>query len=124
MSHRGIGRRGTREDCELGGNDQSWSLKVIEGHYSFYHNNSETVLRALFSSSSLQPSGRVSVLLDSEAGSLSFFHVKPDGELSHLHTCTSSFTEPVFPGFGLWCDGSSVSVSVTDHRRAPSAGLK
>uniref|UniRef100_A0AAV2MFS2 Uncharacterized protein n=1 Tax=Knipowitschia caucasica TaxID=637954 RepID=A0AAV2MFS2_KNICA len=67
---------------------------------------------------------RVSVLLDSEAGSLSFFHVKPDGELSHLHTCTSSFTEPVFPGFGLWCDGSSVSVSVTDHRRAPSAGLK
>uniref|UniRef100_A0AAV2MNH3 3-hydroxy-3-methylglutaryl coenzyme A reductase n=1 Tax=Knipowitschia caucasica TaxID=637954 RepID=A0AAV2MNH3_KNICA len=66
-------------------------------------------------------SGRVSVFLDSEAGSLSFYEVVSDGELIHLHTFTSSFSEPVFPGFGLWHEGSSVSV--VDLRRAPPAGL-
>uniref|UniRef100_A0AAV2MMV7 Uncharacterized protein n=1 Tax=Knipowitschia caucasica TaxID=637954 RepID=A0AAV2MMV7_KNICA len=64
---------------------------------------------------------RVSVFLDSEAGSLSFYEVLSDGELSHLHTFTSSFSEPVFPGFGLEYEGSSVSV--VDLRRAPPAGL-
>ncbi|KAK7945321.1 hypothetical protein WMY93_001049 [Mugilogobius chulae] len=43
-------------------------------------------------------SGRVSVLLDSEAGSLSFYDVDSDGKLSHLHTSSCSFTEPLFPG--------------------------
>uniref|UniRef100_A0AAV2JF81 FISNA domain-containing protein n=1 Tax=Knipowitschia caucasica TaxID=637954 RepID=A0AAV2JF81_KNICA len=63
---------------------------------------------------------RVSVFLDSEAGSLSFYQVRSDGELFHLHTVTSSFSEPVFPGFGLGSEGSSVSV--VDLRRAPPAG--
>ncbi|KAK7944389.1 hypothetical protein WMY93_000117 [Mugilogobius chulae] len=45
--------------------------------------------------------GRVSVLLDTEAGSLSFYHVDSDGKLFHLHTSSCSFTEPLFPGFGL-----------------------
>uniref|UniRef100_A0AAV2MMX7 FISNA domain-containing protein n=1 Tax=Knipowitschia caucasica TaxID=637954 RepID=A0AAV2MMX7_KNICA len=65
-------------------------------------------------------SGRVSVFLDSEAGSLSFYKAVSDGELFHLHTFTSSFSEPVFPGFRLWSEGSSVSV--VDLRRAPPAG--
>uniref|UniRef100_A0AAV2MME9 FISNA domain-containing protein n=1 Tax=Knipowitschia caucasica TaxID=637954 RepID=A0AAV2MME9_KNICA len=65
---------------------------------------------------------RVSVFLDSEAGSLSFYEVLSDGELFHLHTFTSSFSEPVFPGFGLRSEGSSVSV--VDLRRAPPAGLR
>uniref|UniRef100_A0AAV2JZ46 FISNA domain-containing protein n=1 Tax=Knipowitschia caucasica TaxID=637954 RepID=A0AAV2JZ46_KNICA len=63
---------------------------------------------------------RVSVFLDSEAGSLSFYEVVSDGELFHLHTFTSSFSEPVFPGFGLEHERSSVSV--VDLRRAPPAG--
>uniref|UniRef100_A0AAV2IW28 FISNA domain-containing protein n=1 Tax=Knipowitschia caucasica TaxID=637954 RepID=A0AAV2IW28_KNICA len=65
---------------------------------------------------------RVSVFLDSEAGSLSFYEVVSDGELFHLHTFTSSFSEPVFPGFRLDDEGSSVSV--VDLRRAPPAGLR
>uniref|UniRef100_A0AAV2LSC4 FISNA domain-containing protein n=1 Tax=Knipowitschia caucasica TaxID=637954 RepID=A0AAV2LSC4_KNICA len=65
---------------------------------------------------------RVCVFLDSEAGSLSFYEVVSDGELFHLHTFTSSFSEPVFPGFRLWSDGCSVSV--VDLRRAPPAGLR
>ncbi|KAK7879198.1 hypothetical protein WMY93_034022 [Mugilogobius chulae] len=71
-----------------------------------------------FSSSRL--SGRVSVLLDSEAGSLSFYDVGSDGKLSHIHTSSCSFTEPLFPGFRLWDEGRFVSV--VDLRRALPAG--
>ncbi|XP_055007645.1 NACHT, LRR and PYD domains-containing protein 3-like [Boleophthalmus pectinirostris] len=115
VSYRGIRRRGKREECRFGGNDQSWSLRVEYGYYHFYHNNRHT---ALYSSSG--PSDRVSVFLDSEAGSLSFYKVLSDGKLFHLHTSSSSFTEPLFPGFGLLDEHSSVSV--VDLRRAPPAG--
>ncbi|KAK7945282.1 hypothetical protein WMY93_001010 [Mugilogobius chulae] len=67
----------------------------------------------------LHSSGRVSVLLDSEAGSLSFYDVDSDGKLSHIHTSSCSFTEPLFSGFRLF-EGSSVSV--VDLRRAPPGG--
>ncbi|CAL9700890.1 unnamed protein product [Knipowitschia caucasica] len=128
VSHRGIRRRGTRESG-FGTNDQSWSLTVCRGYYCLYHNNRQTAF-SYFSSLSSSPycpsfypsSGRVSVFLDSEAGSLSFYEVVSDGELFHLHTFTSSFSEPVFPGFGLESEGSSVSV--VDLRRAPPAGLR
>ncbi|XP_055084430.1 NLR family CARD domain-containing protein 3-like isoform X2 [Periophthalmus magnuspinnatus] len=134
VSYRGIRRRGERKESKFGGNDQSWSLRVLYGRYSFYHNNRETDLSSSFSSSSVspspstssssssffRPSGRVSVFLDSEAGSLSFYDVRSDGELFHLHTFSSSFTEPLFPGFGVMFEGSSVSV--VDLRRAPLGG--
>uniref|UniRef100_A0AAV2JWG0 Zinc transporter ZIP6 n=1 Tax=Knipowitschia caucasica TaxID=637954 RepID=A0AAV2JWG0_KNICA len=60
--------------------------------------------------SSAGPCGRVSVFLDPDAGSLSFFHLRSDGELSHIHTCTSSLTEPLFPGFGLWKEEVEVAL--------------
>uniref|UniRef100_A0A3B4AAJ8 B30.2/SPRY domain-containing protein n=1 Tax=Periophthalmus magnuspinnatus TaxID=409849 RepID=A0A3B4AAJ8_9GOBI len=106
VSYRGIRRRGERKESKFGGNDQSWSLRVLYGRYSFYHNNRETDLSSSFSSSS--------------AGSLSFYDVRSDGELFHLHTFSSSFTEPLFPGFGVMFEGSSVSV--VDLRRAPLGG--
>ncbi|KAK7879290.1 hypothetical protein WMY93_033928 [Mugilogobius chulae] len=93
VSYRGIRRRGETEECEFGGNDQSWILRIYYGSYYVYHNNRETNLSTCFS-----PSGRVSVLLDSEAGSLSFYDVGYDGKLSHIHTSSCSFTEPLFLG--------------------------
>ncbi|KAK7944753.1 hypothetical protein WMY93_000481 [Mugilogobius chulae] len=117
VSYRGIRRRGETVECWFGGNDQSWSLKIDYGHYYFYHKNRRTVLS---SSSSSRDSGRVSVLLDSEAGSLSFYDVGSDGKLSHIHTSSCSFTEPLFPGFRLFSEDSSVSV--VDVRRAPPGG--
>ncbi|XP_055084428.1 NACHT, LRR and PYD domains-containing protein 12-like [Periophthalmus magnuspinnatus] len=110
VSYKGIRRRGKREQCEFGGNDQSWSLKVSFGRYSLYHNHGQTDLLSSSFFSSLRGSGRVSVFLDSEAGSLSFYEVHSDGKLFHLHTCSSSFTEPLFPGFGVMFEGDSVSV--------------
>ncbi|XP_055008022.1 E3 ubiquitin-protein ligase Midline-1-like [Boleophthalmus pectinirostris] len=105
VSHRGIRRRGPREECVFGRNDQSWSLRVDGEDYSFNHNDRQIEL-----SSSIRSLGRVSVFLDSEAGSLSFYEVRFGGELFPLHTSSFSFTEPLFPGFGLWYADSSVSV--------------
>ncbi|XP_074526287.1 NLR family CARD domain-containing protein 3-like [Halichoeres trimaculatus] len=106
VSYRGIRRKGNSDDCEFGFNDQSWSLFCsIEG-YSVWHNNRETDLR-LFPSSD---SDRVAVYVDCPAGSLSFYRVSSDS-LIHLHTFSSTFTEPLYPGFWLSL-GSSVSVCV------------
>lgn len=56
-------------------------------------------------------SGRVAVFLDSEAGALSFNEVLSDGELFHLYTFNTTFTEPLFAGFGL---DTGCSVSLVD----------
>ncbi|KAM3836053.1 stonustoxin subunit beta-like [Diretmus argenteus] len=106
MTYRGISRDGERNDCSIGRNEKSWSLHCCDGDtYSVWHNNRETVLP--FSSSS----NRVGVYLDWSAGTLSFYRVSSDS-LIHLHTFTSTFTEPLYPafGFGLWSDSSSVSL--------------
>lgn len=55
--------------------------------------------------------GRVAVCLDWPAGTLSFFRVSSDA-LVHLHTFSCTFTEPLYPAFGIQLDcDSSVSLS-------------
>ncbi|XP_044043381.1 protein NLRC3-like isoform X7 [Siniperca chuatsi] len=105
VSYRGISRRGDSEDCVFGGNDQSWSLNCsdYDDSYSVYHNNRRTS-----SSSSSSDSHRVAVYVDCPAGTLSFYRVSSD-TLIHLHTFNTTFTEPLYPGFGVWPD-SSVSL--------------
>ncbi|XP_062415323.1 stonustoxin subunit beta-like [Pungitius pungitius] len=111
VSYGGIKRKGDSQDCCLGQNDQSWSLWCSDGGYYVCHN--KTVTRITSSSSS---SGRVAVYVDWPAGSLSFYTVSSDS-LIHLHTFSTTFTEPLYPGFCLWslsgygsCTGSSVSL--------------
>ena len=104
VSYRGISRRGDRNDCVFGFNNQSWSLDCSGDHqYSVIHNNRETFI----SSSSV--SSRVSVYVDCPAGTLSFYEVLSD-RLIHLHTFNTTFTEPLYPGFRLWSWSSSVSL--------------
>ncbi|XP_059181922.1 NLR family CARD domain-containing protein 3-like [Centropristis striata] len=114
VSYRGISKRGNNEDCEFGGNDQSWSLTCSDGCYSVFHNKKRTVLSSSSSSSSSSfssssSSGRVAVYVDCPAGSLSFYRVSSD-TLIHLHTFNTTFTQPLYPGFGLGFYGSSVSL--------------
>ncbi|XP_034532470.1 NLR family CARD domain-containing protein 3-like [Notolabrus celidotus] len=109
MSYREIGR-GNSEDCVFGWNDQSWSLICFQGGYLVRHDNRETNLPLSSSSSS----GRVGVYVDCPAGSLSFYRVSSDS-LIHLHTFRSSFTKPLYPGFGPWLKGSSVSLVPLSH---------
>ncbi|XP_034096533.1 NLR family CARD domain-containing protein 3-like [Gymnodraco acuticeps] len=106
VTYRGIRRRGDSEDCGFGGNDQSWSLECSAGvsySNSVRHNKRETLI-----SSSSSSSRRVAVYLDHPAGSLSFYRVSSD-TLTHLHTLRTTFTEPLYAGFGFW-SGSSVSL--------------
>ncbi|XP_078032441.1 NLR family CARD domain-containing protein 3-like [Epinephelus lanceolatus] len=110
VSYRGIRRRGDREDCVFGWNDQSWSLICFDGGYSVWHNSRGTSIPSSSSSSSSSSvSGRVAVYVDCPAGTLSFFRVSSD-TLIHLHTFNTTFTEPLYPGFGVWSPGSSVSL--------------
>ncbi|KAM3842809.1 uncharacterized protein ACN63O_021992 [Diretmus argenteus] len=116
MTYRGIGRRGEGDDCMIGGNEKSWSLICHGGdRYSVYHNNSRTVLPF---SSSPSSSNRVGVYLDRSAGTLSFYTVSSDS-LIHLHTFTSTFTEPLYPGFRIGVGFLSVSVSVEEGESPP-----
>ncbi|XP_065808046.1 NLR family CARD domain-containing protein 3-like isoform X1 [Labrus bergylta] len=114
VSYRGIRRKGGRDECLFGYNDQSWSLFCSDGGYAVIHNNIRTNI-----SSSSSVSNRVAVYVDCPAGSLSFYRVSSD-TLIHLHTFNTTFTEPLYPGFGFgfgfgfgyrsWSRGSSVSL--------------
>ncbi|XP_031163428.1 NACHT, LRR and PYD domains-containing protein 12-like [Sander lucioperca] len=105
VSYRGIRSKGTSDDCGFGGNDQSWSLSCsVDGHYSVKHKS-----RTTSSSSSSSISDRVAVYVDCPAGILSFHRVSSD-RLIHLHTFNTTFTQPLYPGFGVW-SGASVSLS-------------
>ncbi|XP_074526291.1 NLR family CARD domain-containing protein 3-like [Halichoeres trimaculatus] len=106
VSYRGIRRKGNSVDCVFGRNDQSWSLRCSDEGYSVCHNNRRTVLPLSPSSDS----DRVAVYVDCPAGTLSFYRVSSDS-LIHLHTFSSTFTQPLYPGFWLF-SGSSVSVCV------------
>ncbi|XP_056226740.1 stonustoxin subunit beta-like [Seriola aureovittata] len=106
VSYRGISRRGNRDECRFGENNQSWSLKISDAlGNSVYHNKTKTSI-----SSSV--SDRVAVYVNCPAGSLSFYRVSSN-KLIHLHTFNTTFTEPLYPGFGFWplcLPGSSLSL--------------
>ncbi|KAM6893626.1 protein NLRC3-like isoform 1-T1 [Xenentodon cancila] len=108
VSYKRIRRKGNSDDCGFGRNDHSWSLNCSGGgRYSVWHKN-----RVTSSSSSSSVSDRVAVYVDVPAGTLSFYIVSSD-RLIHLHTFNTTFTEPLYPGFGFWswfCSGSSVSL--------------
>ncbi|XP_077952846.1 protein NLRC3-like [Gasterosteus aculeatus] len=118
VSYRGIRRKGGSDDCLFGWNDQSWCLMCSDGGYSVRHN--KTVTRITSSSSS--SSGRVAVYVDCPAGSLSFYRVSSD-TLIHLHTFSTTFTEPLYPGFRSWfSSGSSVSLCPLQEGESPPGG--
>nr|XP_046196033.1 NLR family CARD domain-containing protein 3-like isoform X1 [Oncorhynchus gorbuscha]XP_046196034.1 NLR family CARD domain-containing protein 3-like isoform X1 [Oncorhynchus gorbuscha] len=98
VTYKGINRRGRVKDCCLGYNDKSWSLLCYDNSYIAYHNDNLTNIDVHPSSSH-----RVGVYLDWPAGTLSFYRASSD-TLTHLITFTSTFTEPLYPGFGVWGD--------------------
>ncbi|XP_064866942.1 NACHT, LRR and PYD domains-containing protein 12-like [Oncorhynchus nerka] len=104
VTYKGISRRGRVNDCCLGHNDKSWSLFCSDNSYIARHNNNPTTIVVPSSSSH-----RVGVYLDWSAGTLSFYRASSD-TLTHLITFTSIFTEPLYPGIGVWYDGDSVSL--------------
>ncbi|XP_064869974.1 stonustoxin subunit beta-like [Oncorhynchus nerka] len=96
VTYKGISRRGGGDDCCLGHNDKSWSLSCSDNSYTAWHNDNPTTIDVPSSSSH-----RVGVYLDWPAGTLSFYRASSD-TLTHLITFTSTFTEPLYPGFRVY----------------------
>ncbi|XP_070978463.1 NLR family CARD domain-containing protein 3-like [Oncorhynchus clarkii lewisi] len=105
VTYKGISRRGRSDDCCLGCNDKSWSLSCSDNSYRARHNNNSTTIDVPSSRSH-----RIGVYLDWPAGTLSFYRASSDS-LTHQYTFTSTFTEPLYPGFRVWgWLGDSVSL--------------
>ncbi|XP_028996938.1 NLR family CARD domain-containing protein 3-like isoform X2 [Betta splendens] len=106
VSYRRIRRKGNSKDCVFGWNDESWSLFCSDDHgYSVCHNSRVTLISSSF------VSNRVAVYVDCPDGFLSFYKVSSD-KLIHLHTFYTTFTGPLYPGFGFCWLGSSVTLRV------------
>ncbi|XP_067454338.1 NLR family CARD domain-containing protein 3-like isoform X1 [Thunnus thynnus] len=128
VTYSGIRRKGNSEDCLFGWNDQSWSLTCSnDDGYSVRHVKRKTFISSssanyVFfsrssSSSSSSVSNRVAVYVDCPAGTLSFYRVSSD-TLIHLHTFNTTFTQPLYAGFGF-NPGSSVSLCGLEEEESP-----
>ncbi|XP_044220465.1 protein NLRC3-like [Thunnus albacares] len=114
VTYRGIGRKGSDNDCRLGRNDKSWALFASDNHFSAWHNDKDKTINVPPSFHSK----RVGVYLDWHAGILSFYRVSSD-TLVHLHTFQSTFTEPLYPGF-CFRPGSAVCLCKLSEEEPPS----
>ncbi|XP_048105436.1 LOW QUALITY PROTEIN: stonustoxin subunit beta-like [Alosa alosa] len=94
-----------KEGSGFGRNAKSWRLLCSSNSYYALHNDKETAIPAPSSS-------RVGVYLDWPAGTLSFYSVSSN-TLTHLHTFHSTFTKPLYPGFGVGYDSSVVLRQIT-----------
>ncbi|XP_051991586.1 neoverrucotoxin subunit beta-like [Xyrauchen texanus] len=113
VSYKEISRKGGSRDCWFGFNINSWSLYCSNNRFTVWHNNINTVIRP--------PSHdckRVGVYVDCPAGTLSFYSVSDTHTLTHLHTLITTFTRPLYAGFGVYSDSSvCVCVCEIDHQR-------
>ncbi|XP_035655411.1 E3 ubiquitin/ISG15 ligase TRIM25-like isoform X1 [Oncorhynchus keta] len=96
VSYRSIGRKG-KEGTAFGNNKMSWSLtQQHDRKLAAWHNRRKTRL------SSRMSGNRVGVALDYGIGTITFSEVGPSNTLTHLHTFSTSFNQPVCLGFGLY----------------------
>ncbi|KAM3605237.1 uncharacterized protein V6R79_022752 [Siganus canaliculatus] len=96
ICYRSIGRKG-KEGNAFGNNKVSWSLtQQHDRKLAAWHNRRKTRL-------SYQMSGnRVAVTVDHGAGTITFSEVGTSNNLSHIHTFSTTFSQPVCLGFGLY----------------------
>ncbi|XP_039538760.1 tripartite motif-containing protein 16-like [Pimephales promelas] len=99
VSYKSISRKGRGNECVFGRNDQSWSLICSPSSYSLRHNNIETELPVKPISMCVN-NRRVGVCVDHSAGTLSFYSVSD--RLILIHTVQTTFTQPLYPGFGVY----------------------
>ncbi|XP_051747684.1 tripartite motif-containing protein 16-like isoform X2 [Ctenopharyngodon idella] len=96
VSYKSISRKRRGDECRFGYNDQSWSLFCSRSSYSFRHNNIGTKLP-------IKPiSRKIGVYVDHSAGTLSFYTMSYSDTMSLIHTVQTTFTQPLYPGFGIY----------------------
>uniref|UniRef100_A0AAZ3Q0B3 B30.2/SPRY domain-containing protein n=1 Tax=Oncorhynchus tshawytscha TaxID=74940 RepID=A0AAZ3Q0B3_ONCTS len=113
VTYSGIGREGRGHDCGLGYNNKSWTLSCNNDIYTARYNKKPTTVP-----DHAFRSHRIGVYLDWPAGTLSFYSVSSD-TMTHLHTFTSTFTEPLYPAFRIWYCGASLSLCQVPLSQVP-----
>ncbi|XP_056889369.1 neoverrucotoxin subunit alpha-like [Takifugu flavidus] len=96
VAYKKIWRHGLSPQGQFGANQHSWSLECSPRGYYVLHDNKSVDLHTL---SSTDPR-RVAVYVNYPAGTVTFYRITTDTPV-HLHTFKTTFTEPLFPGFGL-----------------------
>ncbi|XP_045080030.1 protein NLRC3-like [Coregonus clupeaformis] len=109
VAYKGISRKGNGRVCKLGSNDNSWCLACSKYHDSADYNNETTKITSPAKLS--EQNKGVGVFLDCPAGTVSFYEVSSD-TMTHLYTFQTTFTEPLYPAFGIETTNSSVSFGV------------
>ncbi|XP_071028758.1 NACHT, LRR and PYD domains-containing protein 3-like isoform X1 [Oncorhynchus clarkii lewisi] len=104
VTYKGIKRKGSiSNDVVIGHNDKSWCM---EYKTHFCHNGADITFPPFRNHSR----HRIGVYLDWPAGTLSFYTVFSE-TLTHMYTFHTTFTEPLYPAFGLGsCNPCSVSL--------------
>lgn len=75
----------------------SWSLtQQHDRKLAAWHNRRKTRLAHQMSGN------RVAVAVDYSGGTITFSEVGPSSSLTHLHTFSATFTQPLCLGFGLY----------------------
>ncbi|XP_077329996.1 E3 ubiquitin-protein ligase TRIM39-like [Lithobates pipiens] len=93
MCYPSIDRRGG-EPSVIGYNKKSWGLWREGDQYWVRHDSTGILLPSNISSN------RVRIYLDYEVGRISFYDLCDP--IRHLHTFTTTFTEPLHAGIGVW----------------------
>ncbi|XP_053577425.1 E3 ubiquitin-protein ligase TRIM39-like, partial [Bombina bombina] len=88
-------QRGGGGQSVIGYNNKSWGLYISDNKFiSLIHNTICTSLHCYLSCHT------VGILLDYEAGHLTFYELC--NPIRHLHTVTATFTEPLHAAFWVW----------------------
>ncbi|XP_064859518.1 uncharacterized protein LOC135561707 [Oncorhynchus nerka] len=106
--YKGMKRKGREDDSWIGLNRKSWCLYCYDSAYEFIHAGVSRSISGRYSN-------RVGVYLDWPAGTLSFYSVSSSGTLTHLHTEHTTFTEPLYPGFGVYSSSSVTLCQIDDQ---------
>ncbi|XP_056114768.1 E3 ubiquitin/ISG15 ligase TRIM25-like [Rhinichthys klamathensis goyatoka] len=96
VCYKGIDRKSS-VDSRLGCNKESWRLSRYHQNVYFIHDKAQVPISSVCSS-------RIGVYLDHRAGTLSFYSVSDTMTL--LHRVQTTFTEPLYPAFGVGRDSS------------------
>ncbi|XP_040190701.1 E3 ubiquitin/ISG15 ligase TRIM25-like [Rana temporaria] len=109
MCYPSIGRRG--DQSWLGWNMKSWGLVRGNNKYLVIHDRKKITLPSIVSSN------RVGIDLDYEVGRISFYDLCDP--IRHLHTFTTTFTEPLHAGLWVWEGCLKISGGKSDVRNLP-----
>uniref|UniRef100_A0A671Y6N6 Neoverrucotoxin subunit beta-like n=1 Tax=Sparus aurata TaxID=8175 RepID=A0A671Y6N6_SPAAU len=111
VCYRGMSRKGNSVQSRIGGNKLCWCLGYVQipgpEVLTAEHDNQNHELPVP------SPFPHLGVYLDWSAGTLSYYKVSSD-TLSHIYTFHTKFTEPVYPGFGIW-GRSSIHITMLNN---------